>query len=104
MFVILFEKVPGVEASRQQIRRHVQHVRALDSQGQLVLCGPFTDHPGGMIVLRARDKAEAVRIAEADPFVSEGTRTFEVRTWELASAENDFMDPGPGDGDEPPPP
>ncbi|MBI4864897.1 MAG: hypothetical protein HY815_32255 [Candidatus Riflebacteria bacterium] len=53
-----------------------------------------------MIVLRARDRAEAIALAKADPFVSQGARSYEVRTWELAGAHNDLMDPGPGPDDE----
>lgn len=95
MFVVMLEKIPGVEATREQIRRHVLHLKALDAAGSLVLCGPFTDHPGGMVVLRAGSREEAIAMAEADPFVKEGVRRASVRSWMLANAENDYLDPGP---------
>ncbi len=90
-FAILLSKVPGRDASRETILRHVDHIRALDERGQLVLCGPFLDHPSGLIVVKAGDRAQAARIAEADPFVREGVRTFEVRTWLLGHRENDYL-------------
>lgn len=101
MYVIMLEKIPGIEATRDQIRRHVEHLRALDAAEKLVLCGPFTDHPGGMVVVRVEDIAEARRIAEADPFVGEGVRRYELRTWLMANAANGYLDPGlpdPTDG------
>lgn len=61
--------------------------------GKLVLCGPFTDHAGGMIILRVKDKSEARAIAAKDPFVRDGVRSFEVRTWEIGNAENNYLGP-----------
>ncbi len=94
MFVIMLENVPGRDPSIALIRRHIQHIRTLDEEGKLVLCGPFTDHPGGMIIVQVEDRAEAEAIAESDPFVAEGIRRCEVRTWEIGNAQNDYLDPG----------
>ena len=90
-FVILLGKAPNREASPETIQRHVEHLRKLDQNGQLVLCGPFTDHASGMIIVKAADKGEAEAIARMDPFVIEGVRTHEVRTWLLARAENNYL-------------
>ncbi len=94
MFVIMLENVRGRVASVELIRRHIQHIRGLDEEGKLVLCGPFTDHAGGMIILQVEGKSEALAIAEADPFVAEGVRRYEIRTWEIGNAENNYLDPG----------
>lgn len=91
LFVISLEQVPGVSTSAEVIERHIAHLRRLDDAGALVMCGPFRDHPGGMVVIRAKDRAEAVAVAQADPFVSEGARRFEVRTWVLANRENGYL-------------
>jgi uncharacterized protein len=93
MYVIMLENVPGRDASIDLIRRHIQHIRTLDEDGRLVLCGPFTDHPGGMIIVQVEHRAEALAIAAADPFVREGVRTCEVRTWQIGNAENNYLDP-----------
>ena len=87
-FVIVLSKTGDAPLAPETIRRHIEHLRALDRDGSLVLCGPFADHPSGMVVVKAKDKAAAEAIARADPFVREGVRTFEVRTWLLACAEN----------------
>lgn len=93
-FVVLLEVVPGVATGAELIAAHVRHLRELDRAGKLVLCGPFTDHPGGMLVLRAADEAEAELLARADPFVVAGARTFTVRTWMLSCEENDHLGHG----------
>jgi uncharacterized protein YciI len=90
-FAIVLAKVQGAETPRDTILRHVEHLRSLDEGGQLVLCGPFSDHPSGMVVVKARDLAEATTIARKDPFVREGVRTFEVRTWLIANRENNYL-------------
>lgn len=73
------------------VRAHVAHLRELDRQGRLVLCGPFEDYPGGLVVFRAEDLAEASAIAGADPFVALGYKTFELRTLAVANAENGYL-------------
>ena len=70
---------------------HIGHLRALDEEGKLILCGPFTDHNGGMVVYRACDEAEALRIAQQDPFIAKGFKTFELRTLEVADASNGYL-------------
>jgi len=73
------------------IVRHIEHLRRLDEAGSLVLCGPFTDHPGGIVVFRAEDKPAALRIAQSDPFIAQGYKTFELRTLEVADASNGYL-------------
>ena len=79
--------------SLEIIRRHVNHLRELDAEGALVLCGPFSDYPGGMVVVRAESPDEAKAIAEADPFISSGCKTYELRCLEVANAENNYLMP-----------
>ena len=90
-YAIILDKVPNKETSRETIQRHIEHLRKLEQEGRLVLCGPFTDHASGMVVVKAKNKDEAIAIAKADPFVAEGVRTQEVRTWLLACADNNYL-------------
>ena len=75
----------------QVVQEHVEHLRTLDQEGRLVLCGPFADYPGGMVVSRADSEDEALRIAESDPFIASGFKTFELRTLEVANADNNYL-------------
>lgn len=56
-----------------------------------MLCGPFKDYPGGMVIICANDLIEATNIAEADPFIVSGHKSFEIRTLEVANEENDYL-------------
>lgn len=73
------------------IKQHVEHLRSLDAKGVLVLCGPFSDYPGGMVVVRAETREEAQAIAEKDPFIASGFKTYELRCLEVANAENNYL-------------
>ena len=90
-YVILLSKTPGANRDPGVISSHVSHLRNLDRQGKLVLCGPFLDVDGGMIVIKAASLDEAKRLAAEDPFVTEGHRSFEVRTWQLSCEENNHL-------------
>lgn len=93
-YVILLSHVQGKTLNEQIIRQHVAHLRKLDQQGRLVLCGPFTDYKGGMIIIRAESLEEARSIAASDPFVKEGYENFELRTLELSCEENNHLGMG----------
>lgn len=56
-----------------------------------MLCGPFTDYPGGMVVFLAENLLEATNIAKSDPFIASGYKSFEIRTLELANEENNYL-------------
>ncbi|KAB3529406.1 hypothetical protein F8153_09235 [Alkaliphilus serpentinus] len=73
------------------IESHVEYLKELKSQGKLMLCGPFTDYPGGMVIFLAEDLNEATKIAEADPFIASGFKSYEIRTIQLANEENNYL-------------
>ena len=45
---------------------------------------------GGMVVLNCKNIEEAREIAETDPFIAEGYKTYELRTLEIANKENNY--------------
>ena len=73
------------------IKSHVEYLKELNRQGKLVLCGPFKDYPGGMVIISAEDLIEATNIAKSDPFIASGCKSFEIRTLELANEENNYL-------------
>src|ERR1022692_3617988 len=91
LYTIILRKISGRELNTETIASHIEHLRILDQSGKLVLCGPFAYYPSGMIVIKAKDKNEATLIANEDPFVKEGFRTCEVRTWQIACKENNYL-------------
>lgn len=70
------------------VPEHVQWLLDLERQQTLLLSGPLLSGPdvgpgSGVTVLRAEDEGEATRIAEQDPFVKAGLRSFAVFRWRL---------------------
>ncbi len=76
------------------IRAHVAHIKRLEEKGQYVLGGPFQDHNGGMMIIKAESLKAAKEIAQNDPFVKEGVENCDVRIWELSCAENNHLGMG----------
>ena len=93
-FVILLNRPSETITPDSAIRAHVAYLRALDKKGKLVMCGPFADYPGGMVIVKVSGLDEAKEIASADPFVTGGFRMAEVRTWQLSCEENNHMGRG----------
>jgi uncharacterized protein len=76
------------------VRAHVAHLKKLEDQGLLELCGPFPDHNGGIVILRNVTEEQAKQIAESDPFVSSGAETHELRKLEVSCRENNHLGMG----------
>ncbi len=73
------------------INEHVAHLRSLDEKEILEICGPFLDHPGGMVVIKTTSIEDAKNIAETDPFVKNGFESYEIRTWLMACKDNNYL-------------
>ena len=73
------------------INMHVEHLKRLDNNGQLVLCGPFKDYDGGVVIIKAESLEVAKMIAESDPFIIEKFSAYELRTLELADKNNHYL-------------
>lgn len=89
MYVYLMNNEKPI--NQDLIKSHVEFLRELKREGKLVLCGPFTDYPGGMVLFLAENLAEAIHIAESDPFIASGCKSYEIRTLEVANEENDYL-------------
>jgi len=77
--------------NQEVIHEHVEFLKWLKVENKLVLCGPFSDYPGGLVVLVANDKEEAIMLIEKDPFIKHGYKSYEFRTIELANEENNYL-------------
>ncbi len=89
MYVYFMKNIKPL--NKEIIKNHVEYLKELKSKDKLVLCGPFTDFPGGMVILLAEDLDEATNIAKSDPFIASGCKSFEIRTLEPANDENNYL-------------
>ena len=66
------------------LREHLEYMIVLEKQGVLFASGPLSGTPGdGLTILRAANLDAARAIAERDPFVTKGLRSFDLREWTL---------------------
>jgi uncharacterized protein YciI len=77
----------GLGPVMENIGPHLEHQHRMEQEGVYIAAGPHwaddeeTWEGEGLIIVRAKDLADARRIAEADPMHSSGARSFTVRPW-----------------------
>ncbi|MBY0525118.1 MAG: YciI family protein [Gemmataceae bacterium] len=71
---------------------HRQYLTGLKEKGQLVVCGPFTDDSGGLIVYEVASREEAEQIVQNDPFNKNGIFvSWKLRPWNPVMANRDLL-------------
>jgi uncharacterized protein YciI len=83
---------PKDTASQEDIAatlpKHLEWLQNIEDHDQLFMAGPLLSGPdvrmgSGMMIFRAADETEAEAIANQDPFVTGGLRTFVLYEWSL---------------------
>jgi uncharacterized protein len=88
-FVVLSQPSPTPEKLKAFLVAHLEYMIGLEKRGVLFASGPLGDgRPGppngaGLTILRSASAEEARALADADPFVVNGLRTYELREWTL---------------------
>ena len=88
LWVVMSKAVKPPEELAKQVKAHLEYQIKLEKSGVMYGAGPATP-PGatqaafGLIIIRAKDEADARRIADADPMHSSGMRTYELYSWSL---------------------
>ncbi len=86
LYVILSQPSATPEKLKALLPAHLEYMIALEKRGVLFASGPLADGEGppsgaGLTILRAASAQEARALADADPFVASGLRTFELKEW-----------------------
>lgn len=87
LYVITTTPARG-EGMQDILPAHLEYQIKLERDGILFGAGPLFEEGetvpyGGMIILRAKDEAEARTHADADPFHAAGLRSYTVNRWML---------------------
>jgi uncharacterized protein YciI len=90
-YAVFLRPVESRELNMDVIKEHANHLRQLDTEEKLVLAGPFTDHPSGLLILRGSSKDEIKSIMDEDPLIQGGFRTCEISTWLMANSTNNYL-------------
>jgi len=88
LYVVLSRPSPTPEKLKALLPTHLEYMIGLEKRGVLFASGPLADLAGpptgaGLTILRTSSLEEARALAEADPFVKNGLRTFELKEWTL---------------------
>ena len=88
LWVVISKAVKPPEELAKQVRAHLEYQIKLEKSGVMYGAGPATPLGAaqaafGLIIIRAKDEADARRIADADPMHSSGARAYELYSWSL---------------------
>jgi uncharacterized protein YciI len=88
LWVAMFRLEQPASAMAPLLEAHMEFALGLEKKGVLFAAGPLLDEAGkpfgdGMFILRAVDRARAIRVARGDPMVKAGVRSVEVTAWRL---------------------
>jgi len=94
LYVMMIERGKSYnKVNKEVVARHIEHIRSLDDNGKLALCGPIKGYPGiaGMVILKAQSYEEADSLCKAEPLVTEGYATYKLSTLQVANRENNYL-------------
>lgn len=88
LYVVLSKPAASPDKLQPFLSAHLEYMIGLEKRGHVFASGPLADGDGpptglGLTVLRAKDASEARELAEADPFVRNGVRTFDLKEWTI---------------------
>jgi uncharacterized protein len=88
LYAVISQPSPAPQKLKPLLPAHLEYMIELEKRGLLFASGPLSDGAGppngaGLTILRAASAAEARALAEADPFVAHGLRTFELKEWTI---------------------
>jgi uncharacterized protein YciI len=93
-YVMLIERGKTYnKINKAMVVKHVEYIKTLDDNGQLVLCGPLKGYHGvaGMIIIKAKSYEEAKTICKSEPFVAEGYATYKLVTLQVGNKDNNYL-------------
>ncbi|HTN42964.1 MAG TPA: YciI family protein [Nitrospiria bacterium] len=90
-FVIIGMDGPEGQSKRKTLRPvHLDRLKRLESDGKLILAGPFSDRSGSLIIIEADSIEEARAFIQKDPYVEQGVfEKVEVRPFTQVFPEED---------------
>lgn len=77
--------LPMLDALKSQTFRpqHLDYLEQKRSEGKIFANGRFVDGSGGLVIYMAESEEAAKSLAENDPFVIEGARSYEIHEWDI---------------------
>ncbi|WP_408009198.1 YciI family protein [Pseudalkalibacillus sp. A8] len=74
------------------LHRHIDHLKHLKQNGSLLMCGPFVDESGAMMIFRCHSSNKVKTLVSKDPFIVEQYYgTYNVAEFLDANEENNWL-------------
>ena len=74
------------------VKSHVEHIRALHSQGILFMCGPMESTGIAMLIFEANSQEEVEACILKDPFIAHKCyANYRIDKWIEANESNNFL-------------
>ncbi|MBB2482136.1 hypothetical protein H5P36_18345 [Bacillus sp. APMAM] len=91
-FVVMLKDKKAGELTQELLIQHIEHLRKMNDEGKLFICGPFKDNDKAIQIILCESLGEAINLVESDPFVKEGYyTTYEVSELLEANEENNWL-------------
>lgn len=85
--------VAGKPMSQQALGPHAAYMKQLHAAGRMAAAGPTFNVDGGVVILKADSLEAAQAIMAADPAVTSGLFTGQVRSWTPAFSSGEPLAP-----------
>lgn len=91
-FLIILNEKSNQRLDDNLLYKHVAHLKCLAQNGNLLVCGPFVDDSGAMLVLQATDATAVEALIQADPFIQEKFYgSYSIKELYKADASNNYL-------------
>ncbi len=80
LYIYIMETVDS-EKDSELLEEHIGYLNKYIENGKIFAKGPFTDHSGGLVILKVDTMEEARDIVENDPAIKEGSRKYTLKEW-----------------------
>ena len=81
IFIASLSYTVPIEQIDDLLKPHLEWLQAGHKAGQFLAWGPKEPRDGGVIFVRAKDRAEAESLLSSDPFMTNGVATSEIIEW-----------------------
>ena len=81
IFIVSLTYTVPIDEIDALLAPHLEWLKAGHSAGKFLAWGPKEPRDGGLIFVRAKDRAEAESLVSTDPFMIAGAATNEIIEW-----------------------
>lgn len=95
-YLVLFANKQTPCLTEQLLQAHIAFLKKLQTEGHLLICGPFTDNQHALFILLANSVHAAEEIIKSDPFIQANYyQHYAIHEFLAAGEENNWLADAP---------